>query len=125
MKKKVLCIALALLMCMMVAVPAFADGEEETPPDRVDITASFGLKHISGSTYRMWAKISNINTATVYSTLALYDVSYNLVAAVGTVSSDMLISLDKYVTLSSGTYYVRLTVTVNGSTHAWERAYNI
>ena len=125
MKKKVLCIALALLMCMMVAVPAFADGGEETPPERVDITSSFGLYHVSGSTYKMWAEISNINEATVNVTLALYYASYSLVRAIGTVSSDPIISLDKNVSLSSGTYYLRLTITVNGSTHAWEIAYNI
>lgn len=125
MKKKVLCIALALLMCMMVAVPAFADGDEETPSERVGITVSYGIKHISGSQYKIWAKIINLNEATVYATLALYDASYSLVAAVGTVSADQLISLDKTVSLSSGIYNLRLTTTVNGSTYTWERAYSV
>ena len=89
MKKKALCIALALVMCMMLVLPAFADNEADTPPERAEITSSFGLYHASGSTYKMWAKNVNINEATVNATLALYDASYNLVKAIGTVSSDM------------------------------------
>ena len=125
MKRKVLCIALALVMCLMVAVPAIADGEAETPPARVDITASFGLKHVSGSQYKIWAKIVNPNEATVFVTLALYDASYSLVKAVGTVSADQLITLVKGASLSSGTYHLRLTITVNGFTNSGERTYNI
>ena len=125
MKRKVLCITLALLMCMMVTLPTFADYDPETPPERVLITASFGLKHISGSTYKMWAKLNNLNEASVSVTLVLYDAAYNHIASVGTVSSNMLISLGKTITLSSGTYHLRLNYTVNGSTHSYERTYVI
>lgn len=125
MKRKVLCIALALLMCMMVTLPTFADDSEENMPTRVEIGASFGLKHISGSTYKMWAKINNPNGATVSVTLVLYDASYNYIAGIGTTSSNTTISISKNVTLSSGTYHLQLSYTVNGSTHSFERTYSI
>lgn len=125
MKKKAICICLALLMCMMVTVPTFADGHAETSLKRAEITASFGLKHISGSTYRMWAKLNNPTQVSVYARLTLYDSSYNTVASIYTISSNILISLSKDVTLSSGTYHLRLTYTADGATYSAEKTYNI
>lgn len=125
MRKKVLCIVLALVMCMMVTVPTFADSSAETPPERAEISAAFGLKHISGSTYKMWAKINNPTSASVAVTLVLYDVSYNHITSLGTVSTNTLISLSKNVTLSSGTYHLRLTYTVNGTPTSVEKTYSI
>ena len=125
MKRKVLCFALALLMCMMIAAPAFADSSAETPSTRAWITASFGLKHISGSTYKMWAKINNPEEVTVSATLTLFDASYNPVASISTISSSSSISLSKNVTLSSGTYYLRLSYTADGQTYTFEKTYNI
>jgi len=125
MKRKVLCIALALLMCMMVTVPTFADSSAEVLPERAEITASFGLKHISGSTYRMWAKLNNPTLASVYARLTLYDASYNQIASIYKTSSNPLISLNKDVTLSSGTYHLRLSFTVDGITHTAEKTYSI
>ena len=84
MKRKVLCIALALLLCMTVTLPTFADGEAETPLDRAGVTASFGLKNISGSTYKMWARIVNPMEVPVSATLTLYNASYSPVASVST-----------------------------------------
>ncbi len=123
MKRKVLCIALALLMCMMITLPTFAEGEEDTPSERAFISASFGLKNTSGSTYKMWAKINNPNEVSVHATLALYDVSYNYITSVSTTSSSLLINLGKYVSLSSGTYHLRLNYTVEGSNYSWEKTY--
>ncbi len=125
MKRKVLCITLALLMCMMVTVPAFADGEAETPEERALITASFGLKHISGSTYRMWAIINNPMEITVNATLTLYDASYNPISSITKTSSNPTISLMKDVMLSSGTYHLQLSYTVSGTTHTAEKTYSI
>ena len=125
MKRKVLCIALALLMCMMVTVPTFADTSEEKPLERAEISASFGLKHISGSTYRMWAKINNPTEVSVYAILTLYDASYNQIDSIYTISSNPTISLNKYVTLSSGTYHLRLTITADGATQTAEKTYSI
>ena len=125
MKRKVLCITLALLMCMMVTVPAFADGEAETPEERALITASFGLKHISGSTYRMWAIINNPMEMTVNATLTLYDASYNPISSITKTSSNPTISLMKDVMLSSGTYHLQLSYTVSGTTHTAEKTYSI
>lgn len=125
MKKKVLCIALALLMCMMVTAPTFADSEAETPPERADITVSFGLKHISGSTYRMWAIINNPMEVSVHATITLYDASYNYITSISKTSSNPTIRLSKDVSLSSGTYHLRLTVTADGATHTIEKTYSI
>ncbi len=125
MKRKVLCIALALLMCMMVSVPAFAESSAEMQPERAMITASFGLKHISGSTYRMWAIINNPMEVSVHATLTLYDASYNPVASISKTSSNPTISLFKDVSLSSGTYHLRLSYTADGATYAFEKTYNI
>ncbi len=125
MKRKALCFALALLMCMMVVAPAFADSSAETPPERAMITASFGLKLVSGSTYKMWAKISNPTGTSVTAALKLYDASNNLIASIGKTSSNTMISLSKNVTLSSGTYYLRLSYTADGATYSFEKTYNI
>ena len=125
MKRKVLCITLALLMCMMVTLPTFADDSEKTLPEKVEISASYGLKHISGSSYKMWAKINNPNAASVSATLVLYDASHNYITSVGTISSSTLISFSKTVTLSTGTYYLRLNYTVNGATYSFEKQYSL
>lgn len=125
MKRKALCFALALLMCMMVSTPAFADSSVDTLLERAGVSASFGLTHISGSTYRMWAKINNPTSVTVTAILTLYDASYNPIESIGTTSSNTLISLSKNVSLSSGTYYLRLSITADGVTNAWEKTYNI
>ena len=110
---------------MMVTLPTFADGSAETPPERVEISASYGLKHISGSSYKMWVKINNPNAANVSATLVLYNASHNYITSVGTNSSSTLISFSKVVTLSTGTYYLRLNYTVNGTTHSFEKMYSI
>ena len=125
MKRKILCITLALLMCMMVTVPAIADDEGETPQDRAMISASFDLLLISGTTYKMWAIINNPLEVTVYATLALYDASYNFVTAISKVSSNPTITLSKNRTLSFGTYHLRLTITADGATRTIEKTYNI
>lgn len=124
MKRKVLCIALALLMCMTVTLPTFADGSAETP-ERAPITATFGLKQISGSTYKMWAKIINPTGVSVYARLTLYNISYSSIASVSTTSSNTNISLSKNLTLSSGTYHLILTYTADGSTYSSEITYSI
>lgn len=125
MKKKAICIALALLTCIMVTMPTFADSSAEALQDRSEITASFGLTHVSGSTYRMWARINNPTSATVTAVLTLYNASYNSIASIGTTSSNTLIGLNKNVSLSSGTYHLRLSITVDGTTHTLEKTYNI
>ena len=125
MKKKVICIALALLICMMGTLPTLADDSAETLPERASVTATFGLKHISGSTYRMWATISNPMGISVHATLTLYNVSYTQIASIGTTSTNSTINLSKNVTLSSGTYHLILTFTANGSTYSSERTYTI
>lgn len=125
MKKIVICIVLALLMCMVVTVPSLADTELATQSNRADISATFGLKHISGSTYKMYAIIKNPEQVSVGATLALYDASYNYITSIGTTSTNSTITLNKYVSLSSGTYHVRLNYTADGANHSFERTYVI
>ena len=125
MKRKVLCVALALLMCMMVTVPAFTDGEAETPPERAQISGTYGLKHVSGTTYKIWAKINNPEMVSVSVTLTLYDASYTQIVAIGTVSSNSVINLSTNVSLSSGTYYLELSYTASGTTHTSQKTYHI
>ena len=107
MKRKVLCVALALLMCMAVTLPTFADGSAETQPERA--LAAFGLHHNSGSYYTMWAKLSNPDGNLLVVKLELFDAAYNQIAVTGTISSDTVIQVSKGVTLSTGTYYLRLS----------------
>lgn len=125
MKKKAICIILALVMSLMVTLPVFADDSAEMQPERALISASFGLKHVSGSTYKMWARISNPTGTTVSATLALYDISYNYITSVNKTSSNTTISLDKNITLSSGTYYLRLNYTADGANYSFEKTYTI
>ncbi len=125
MKRKILSIVLALLMCMMVTVPTFADGEADTPPERANIIATFKLSHQSGSTYKMWADITNPTMVPVNVTLTLYNVSYSTIAVVEKASSGISFSLSKEVSLSSGIYHLWLSYTVSGSYYAFEKTYNI
>lgn len=125
MKRKILCIALALLMCMMVTAPTFADGEAEMPPEKAGITVTYGLTNISGSTYKMWAKIKNPIGVSVSATLALYDASYNYITSISTTSTLTTINLGKYVSLSSGTYHLRISYIAEGSGHSFEKTYTI
>lgn len=125
MKRKALCFALALLMCMMVAAPTFADSSEKTSPERALINVSFGLKLISSSTYKMWAKINNPEGVTVVATLTLYDASYNYITSISKTSSNTIISLSKNVVLSSGTYHLRLNYSADGAAYAAEKTYTI
>lgn len=125
MKKKVICIALALLMCMIVTLPTLADSSAETLPVRANIVVSYGLKHTSGSTYKMWAKIYNIDQVTVSATLTLYDASYNYVTSISKTSSNPTISLSKDVNLSPGTYHLRLSYSADGATYSAEKTYTL
>ena len=125
MKRKTLCFALALLMCMMIAAPTFADNSAETRPERALINVSFGLKHVSDSTYKMWAKINNPEGVTVVATLTLYDASYNFITSISKTSSNTIISLSKNVVLSSGIYHLRLNYSADGATYAAEKTYTI
>ncbi len=125
MKRKILCIALALLMCMMVTVLTYADNSAETLSERAVISATFGLKHISGSTYKMWAKIENPLEVSVYARLTLYNISYTQITSVNTTSTNATINLNQNVTLSSGTYHLILTYTADGSTYSSEKTYTI
>jgi hypothetical protein len=125
MKRKVLCIVLALLMCMMFAMPTFAESSTETPEERANVSASFGLTHVSGSTYRMWARITNPAGVSVSASLTLYNISYSQIASVSTSSTNTFINLSRNVTLSSGTYHLILIYTANGSTYSFEKTYTI
>lgn len=125
MKRKTLCIALALVMCLMVMIPTIADSKAEALEEKAEITASFGLKHISGSTYRMWAKINNLTLVSVYARLTLYDASYNQIESLYTTSSNIQITLSKNISLSSGTYHLKLSYTAGGVTQNAEKTYII
>ena len=125
MKRKVLCIALALLMCAAVSVPTFADSSDDAPQERANITATFGLIHVSGSTYKMKAKLINPLQVPVSATLKLYNISYSSIASVSTTSTDPIINVSKNVSLSSGTYHLILTYTADGSMFSYEKTYTI
>ena len=125
MRRKALCITLALLMCMMVTMPTFAEDEAETLPERASIAVTFGLTHVSGSTYNMWAKIINPQSASVTAALFLFNSSYIPVASVGTTSTNVFINFGKNVTLSSGTYHLRITYMADGQTYSIQKTYMI
>ena len=123
MRKKALCIALALLMSIMVTISAYADNTVELQSEKALITSTFNLTHVSGSTYRMSAKIKNPTGATVSVTLTLYNASYVSIASIATTSSNTSINLSKSLTLSSGTCHLQLNYTVNGSSYTLEKTY--
>ena len=126
MKRKVLCITLALLMCMMVTVPTFADGEADTPPERTCFAVSFGLNHVSGSTYEIWAQVLNPAGETIDADLALLTAGFTNIITVGTTCSNQVFYLSRNVNLpSSGTYYLRLTVRSNDINETMQKKYYI
>ncbi len=127
MKKKWLCLVLALLMCMAVTVPSFAaaDADADTQPDRAAISVSFGLDHVSGSTYKMWARVLNPAAEQVTVNLVLYDASYNVVDSIYAISSKVIFTISKNKTLSSGTYHLRVTVIGNTVSSTYEKNYSI
>ena len=73
----------------------------------------------------MWARISNPTQTTVNVILTLYDSTYNPITSIGTTATYSIISLNKNVSLSSGTYHLRLTYTADGATYSAERTYTI
>lgn len=125
MKRKVLCLALALLMCMMVTLPTFADNEADTPPERAAITFSFGLTHTSGSMYRMWAHITNLNGEQVTVVLKLMNGSHIKLVSIGTVSSETSFYISQEVSLLPGTYYLRISLSGNTVSRSAEKTYYI
>ena len=125
MKRKVLCIALALLMCMMVTVPAFADAEKETPPERGAVDISFSLKHNSGLSYKMRATITNLAEENIIVSLILYDASYNYITSCSTTSSSTIFTIWKNVTLLPGTYHLVLYYEADTSSGSYERTYHL
>ncbi len=125
MKRKVLCIALALLMCMMVTVPAFADEDAKTPPERGVVTVTYSLDHNSGSSYKMWATIRNLAGENIIANLILYDASYNYITSVSRTSSSTVFTISKNVTLSSGTYHLLLYYVGDTVTDSSQITYHI
>ena len=123
MKRKVLSIALALLMCLTIALPTFADNSAETPPERYVIQSSYDLFYLYGIQYKMSADIINILGDSITVTLALYDVSYNYITSVSKTTTDQSIKLFKDAYLQSGTYHLRLTYRVDGTWHSFEKTY--
>jgi hypothetical protein len=73
----------------------------------------------------MWAKIINPQNASVTAALFLFNSSYIPVASVGTTSTNMFINFDKNVTLSSGTYHLRITYMADGETYSVQKTYMI
>lgn len=125
MRKKALSIVLAALMCLMTATPVLADNESKTPPERGLIEVTFDLDHVSGSTYNMNAEITNYLSEQVTVGLGIFDSDYNLIASVGTVSTNPIIYLSKNVSLSPGTYYLRIAVVGLTVSKAITRPYTI
>lgn len=111
-------------MCLMVAVPAFVDNSAETA-ERSVVIFSYSLDYLYGIQYQMRAHLSNPYEDSIIATLALYDISYNYITSVSTTSSNVSITLSKFVYLASGTYHLRLTYKVDGITHSYEKAYNL
>lgn len=73
----------------------------------------------------MWAKIDNPLGVSVNARLTVYNVSYSQIASVSTTSTNTIISLNRTVALSSGTYHLILTYTADGSTYSFEKTYSI
>jgi len=125
MKRNCLCIILALLLCLTFAVPTFADGEKTDSQERANVSYTFKLTHVSGSTYRMRATVNNPDCGLLSVLLVLYDSGNNPVESVAAVSSDLTISLSRNVSLSSGTYRLCITIVGLNVAKTSERTYSI
>ncbi len=125
MKRKCLCLILALLMCLSLTVPTFADAEKPEPQERANVYCTFRLTHVSGSTYRMRATVNNPDRALLTVLLVLYDSGNNPIESVTAVSSDLTISLSKNVSLSSGTYRLCITILGMNVLQTFEKTYSI
>lgn len=126
MKKKVLCVVLALLMCTMVSLPTFADGEADTPEqNRTALVVYAGLTHVSGSMYDMWAEVFNPAEESVHINLQLFNGSYIRLISIGTTSTEILFGITREVSLLPGTYHLRVTYSGATVSDAFEKHYYI
>lgn len=110
---------------MMVTLPTFADDFERSPFNRAGLGVSFGLKNTSGSSYKMWAKILNPAAENVSVSLKLYDSSYHPLASITTTSSDSIIYISKVLTLSSGSFHLRISYSGATVSQTLEKTYSI
>ncbi len=112
MKKKLLCVSLVLMMCLMAAMPTFADNQN-TGEIKSALQVSGDLYHVTGSQYTAWARVLNPALEHVSLTMGLYDANNNLITMSGKTSSDAIVKVSSTVTLTSGTYVMKIWVTGN------------
>lgn len=113
MKRKLLCVSLVLMMCLMAAIPAYAD--LPTPPDEVKggLQISGDLYQLSGSQYKAVARVGNPANEPVYLDFKLYDSNNNLIAYAAAFSYDTIIKISRTVDITPGTYTMEINVAGN------------
>ncbi len=124
MKKKLLCVSLVLMMCLMAAMPTFAE-DQNTGAIKSALQVSGDLYHVTGSQYTAWARVINPALEHVSITLGLYDSNNGLVALVGKTSSDAMIKVSASVTLTPGTYTMKVWVAGNTQSGLITRSYTV
>lgn len=116
MKRKVLSILLAAVLCIATCNIAYAEQQPEPEVAVVAVDAngiivpmatislSCGLTHVSGSTYRLWAVVTcpAVENLRVY--VYLYDSNGNTVASVYNTAYSHSVTAATLVNLSPGSY---------------------
>ena len=125
MKRKLLCVSLVLMMCLMAAIPAYAD--LPTPPDEVKggLQISWDLYQLSGSQYKAFARVFNGGNEPVYLDFTLYDSNNNQITYAMAYSYDTIIKISRTVNLTPGTYTMEINVAGNTVSRCIISTYNI
>ena len=114
MNRKILCITLALILCLLAVTPTFADAK---PNEEMRSTIRFTAGHSQrndGSTY-FYGMIQRSSSASMTITVNLKNSSGTIVSSASNVKTGTTILAGNSAFLSSGTYTIEITGTINGS----------
>lgn len=111
MKRKVLCVTLVLMICLLAAVPTFADIHSA----KVDYSRSLGITPNNDGTYTYWGILKSNSVTNLSITLKLYNSSsINTPIAMSSNSANAKsVSASGTVSLSSGSYTLEMICSIS------------
>lgn len=102
MKKRIITLVVATILCLLISSPAFA---AMVPCGSIGLSS--GLTHVSGSTYNAWASVQAFQDENISVSFTLYKVNGSTLTYItsGSSSTNGTYTIaQKRVSLSSGTY---------------------
>lgn len=123
MKKRIITLVVATILCLLISVPAFA-----AIIPRGSVGLSSGLTHVSGSTYNAWASVQAFQDENISVRFTLYKVNGKTMTYItsGSSSTDGTYAIaQKRASLSSGTYKLYASCSDGTQTNSSTKTYVI